>query len=193
MRICHRGAALFPKSQAPGYGGWFSLPCFLKSEVKSHKTPVLLGLRCARLIRECSFRTRNTGTGRTFSLLYCPVYSCIRKWGRGSRPVRGASRAAPGMGPRARHGHETSPLHGRSLPVRCLDRRPTAASVQGAPTPTYSAATAVGANRTFTLECDWQVGEILVLAWPSGQGTGNRAGIPGVAGRLGVHCTSKNN
>ena len=40
----------------------------------------------------------NTGTGGTFSLLYCPVYSRIRKWGPGSWLVRGASRAAPGLG-----------------------------------------------------------------------------------------------
>ena len=31
-------------------------------------------------------------------MLYCPVYSRIRKWGPGSRLVRGASRAAPGLG-----------------------------------------------------------------------------------------------
>ena len=40
----------------------------------------------------------NTGTKRACSLLYCPVYSRIRKWGPGSRQVRGASRAAPGLG-----------------------------------------------------------------------------------------------
>ena len=44
----------------------------------------------------------NTGTGRTRSLLYFPVYSRIRKWGPGSRLVRGASRAAPGLGTGAR-------------------------------------------------------------------------------------------
>ena len=30
-------------------------------------------------------------------MLYCPVYSRIRKWEPGSRLVRGASRAAPGL------------------------------------------------------------------------------------------------
>jgi hypothetical protein len=40
----------------------------------------------------------NTDTGGALSLLYCPVYSRIRKWGPGSRLVRGASRAAPGLG-----------------------------------------------------------------------------------------------
>ena len=38
------------------------------------------------------------GHGEDVFLLYCPIYSRIRNWGPGSRLVRGASRAAPGLG-----------------------------------------------------------------------------------------------
>ena len=62
----------------------------LFSEAKSHKTQVLFGVR--PLNSRVLFP--NTGTGGTCFLLYCPVYSRTRKWGPGSRLVRGASRAA---------------------------------------------------------------------------------------------------
>jgi len=74
-------------------GGSFSLPFFFINEITQNPG----SLRCVRLIRGCSLRIRARGR-HFFYLLYCPVYSRIRKWGPGPRLVRGASRAASGLG-----------------------------------------------------------------------------------------------
>ena len=69
---------------------FFKAPC----QYNNHTKP--------RFYSVCPLNSRvlfpNTGMGRAFSLLYFPVYSRKRKWGPGSRLVRGASRrAAPGF------------------------------------------------------------------------------------------------
>ena len=80
-----------------------------------------------------------------------------------ARAQRGLRSGPATPHPERAHGHETSPLRGRSSPVRCLDRRPQA---QGAPTPTARPRWS-GRTARSLWSCDWQVDKIF-LVWSNG-------------------------
>ena len=113
----------------------------------------------------------------SFALLRCTIYLTVCPLSR-LRNLRSVMESRYNTTPLYAHQFwrfattdETSPLRGRSSPVRCLDRRPQA---QGAPTPTARPRWS-GRTARSLWSCDWQVNKILV--WSNGLCVASSGGV----------------
>ena len=113
----------------------------------------------------CAVQTRGGGRSHQHPISTAHAENFIFPYfARAQRGLRSPGPATPPIPPphlERAHGHEASPLRGRSLLVRCLDRRP---QVQGAPTPTARPRWS-GRTTHSPCICDWKVGEFLALAF----------------------------